>query len=269
MISTTAEATTLQAWLEVIDSSNIDRFTLFFDADFQRLFRQSSGLSTEVSQEIIQCPFCGFEGSEEIIDGAALSEGLTQLNEINQNANALFGASPYLTRLYTTLSADEMTEDPQFDLNPDLDDVSNVYVADSLVSCDTFDVIQIITPSGVVIPIDQMSDTQIVRQEGETVRGSDQIGAAVVERMMSAGQPEVIEDRRQEISEQFSENTDSMGGSTVPNGSTPSSPSQPLANQDDGEARSCQQGRGLDLAPLALLFSLMGLIRLRRLSEEG
>ncbi len=39
----------------------------------------------------------------------------------------LFASSRYLTRLYTTLSADEMTLDPEFDVNDELGDVSNVH----------------------------------------------------------------------------------------------------------------------------------------------
>ena len=35
---------------------------------------------------------------------------------------AVFDGDPYVTRLYTTLSADEMTVDPIFSFNPDLDD---------------------------------------------------------------------------------------------------------------------------------------------------
>ena len=43
---------------------------------------------------------------------------------------------PYLTRLYTTMSADEMTMDPVFEFNPDLPDVSNVHTANRYVRCD-------------------------------------------------------------------------------------------------------------------------------------
>ena len=47
---------------------------------------------------------------------------VTPLREIQQ----LFTDNPYLTRLFTTLSADEMTVDPMFDYNPDLPDVPAV-----------------------------------------------------------------------------------------------------------------------------------------------
>jgi hypothetical protein len=42
----------------------------------------------------------------------------------------LFVDQPYLTRFYTTMSASEMTLDPEFDLNSELGDVSNSHVLD-------------------------------------------------------------------------------------------------------------------------------------------
>ncbi len=41
----------------------------------------------------------------------------------------------YLTRLYTTLSADEMTVDPSFSFNPELPEVSNTRTADAHFEC--------------------------------------------------------------------------------------------------------------------------------------
>jgi MYXO-CTERM domain-containing protein len=51
------------------------------------------------------------------------------------DTQALFDSRPYLTRLYTTMSADEMTMDPVFAFNPDLSDVSNVHTAEQQISC--------------------------------------------------------------------------------------------------------------------------------------
>jgi hypothetical protein len=44
-------------------------------------------------------------------------------------------AQPYATRLYTTMSPDEMTKDPAFDFNPDLGDVSATHMADRIIEC--------------------------------------------------------------------------------------------------------------------------------------
>jgi hypothetical protein len=48
---------------------------------------------------------------------------------------ALFSNAPYLTRLYTTMSADEMTRDPVFDYNADLAQVSSVHIAKQFIQC--------------------------------------------------------------------------------------------------------------------------------------
>ncbi|HEV8549901.1 MAG TPA: DUF2330 domain-containing protein [Polyangiaceae bacterium] len=47
----------------------------------------------------------------------------------------LLAAHPVLTRLYTTMSADEMDKDPLFTFNPDLPDVSNVHTAERVIEC--------------------------------------------------------------------------------------------------------------------------------------
>jgi uncharacterized protein (TIGR03382 family) len=53
----------------------------------------------------------------------------TQVVQPVKGAVTLLNAHPYLTRLYTTMSAEEMTEDPDFDFNTDAPDVSNVFTA--------------------------------------------------------------------------------------------------------------------------------------------
>ena len=47
----------------------------------------------------------------------------------------LLASRPYVTRLYTTLSAPEMDLDPLFDFNPDLPNVSNVHTARRVIEC--------------------------------------------------------------------------------------------------------------------------------------
>lgn len=54
-----------------------------------------------------------------------------------------------VTRLYTTLSADEMTSDPAFDFNLSLEGVSNQHIADRYLYCDGRWVIRL--PSGFVL----------------------------------------------------------------------------------------------------------------------
>ena len=53
-------------------------------------------------------------------------------------AGALFDDNAYLTRLYTTLSPEDMNLDPVFSFNPDLPDVSNVHEANLTYHCGAF-----------------------------------------------------------------------------------------------------------------------------------
>jgi MYXO-CTERM domain-containing protein len=50
-------------------------------------------------------------------------------------AQAMFDAQPYLTRLLSTVSPEEMTRDPIFTLNKDLPDVSNLHVGKASGTC--------------------------------------------------------------------------------------------------------------------------------------
>ncbi len=52
-----------------------------------------------------------------------------------KGAQAMFDGKPYLTRLYSTVSPDEMTRDPLFHMNPDLPPVSNVHTARGTGTC--------------------------------------------------------------------------------------------------------------------------------------
>jgi MYXO-CTERM domain-containing protein len=55
-----------------------------------------------------------------------------------RDAQALFDRHPYVTRLFTTISPDEMIVDPLFRENDTVPDVSNVQVAQAQRRCDVF-----------------------------------------------------------------------------------------------------------------------------------
>lgn len=56
-----------------------------------------------------------------------------------EEANALFDTHPYLTRMLTILSPEEMTADPVFSFNRDLGDVSRLHTANLETLCDERD----------------------------------------------------------------------------------------------------------------------------------
>ena len=107
----------------------------------------------------------------------------------------LFGKHRYLTRLFTTLSADEMTLDPVFSFNPDLPDVNNLRTAQARFECpvsdpedpDFEDIVLVIT----------LSDGREIRsrpfanpepRDPELTRA-----AAVIEEMDESGPPRVLQ----------------------------------------------------------------------------
>ena len=78
-----------------------------------------------------------FEGADFSFDPVALTEAIwSRVVRPTLNAGALLKAHAKVTRLFTTLSPEEMTKDPVFSFNPDLPDVSNVHEATYRLRCD-------------------------------------------------------------------------------------------------------------------------------------
>ena len=139
----------------------------------------------------------GEDGEPFDVDGAAIAEALRVYNDAGKVIRRLFLINSYLTRLYTTLNPSEMDLDPSFDFNPDLDNVNHEHVAELFLNCNGSGD-YILTPDGLEIDLSEGRE-EIVRQEGNTSRGVDTIGAAVISRPMSSGQPEVLVDQRETL----------------------------------------------------------------------
>jgi MYXO-CTERM domain-containing protein len=71
-------------------------------------------------------------------DGPAFSAAMAErIIDAGLHADQLLSAYPYLTRMYTTISPAEMTEDPFFHQNADLADVDNRnQIAQQFIDCD-------------------------------------------------------------------------------------------------------------------------------------
>jgi len=107
----------------------------------------------------------------------------------------LVDAHPEITRLYTTLSADEMTLDPLFGFNPGLQYVNNVHVAERVIECN---------------PIVDLSDApwHVELPQGGAVAGKGsnwptELAALppnrVITRSAESGEGKVIEDNAEAI----------------------------------------------------------------------
>ncbi|MDQ2643716.1 MAG: DUF2330 domain-containing protein [Myxococcota bacterium] len=83
-------------------------------------------------EDFKSCPNCyAFE-----LSPSRLFDGLEEhVIEPMRSMQQLLTSRPVMTRLYTTLSAMEMTEDPLFTFNADLPPVSNVHTAERVIEC--------------------------------------------------------------------------------------------------------------------------------------
>ncbi len=87
-------------------------------------------------QDFYNCLECYEEAQGLVVDAEAATDDLVAtMIEPAREAEALLRSQPYLTRLSTTMSPDEMTTDPYFTYNLDLGDVSNEHAADVTIHC--------------------------------------------------------------------------------------------------------------------------------------
>lgn len=110
----------------------------------------------------------------------------------------LINAHPTVTRLYTTLSAEEMTIDPIFTFNKELPDLSNIHTADRVIECSP-DVTQFDAPWRIELPnggvirgtaSDLSSATSGTWPEGLAALPANQ----TIMRQASTGEGKVLED---------------------------------------------------------------------------
>jgi hypothetical protein len=80
------------------------------------------------------CPNC-YQGKFSFSPSELMKALEAQVIEPMRVIQKLIDAHPKLTRLYTTMSAEEMTVDPLFGFNPDLADVSNLHTAKRIIEC--------------------------------------------------------------------------------------------------------------------------------------
>jgi len=126
-----------------------------------------------------------------------------------RDVQELLDRRPYVTRLYSTLSAGDMTVDPLFTSNPNLANVSNVHTAERIIEC---------KPD---IDISQ-ANWRIELPQGDVVRGTPQdVGSwpsafnsqppnRRVLQQSSSGAGAVLEDNQEAIGAQLAQYNDSV-----------------------------------------------------------
>lgn len=167
---------------------------------------------------------------------------------------------PTLSRLYTTLSAEEMTLDPIFTFNPDLEDVSNQHTAERVIECRP-DISQFEAPWRIELP-----------KGGGTIRGTaQQVGSwptdldalppnSRIVRTSSSGSGKVVEDNATPIAEQLAKyNATVAGVAAGPNGGTTGPDSR-----EDNAGCAVPPGQIGHLGEWAMLGIGLGALLLRR-----
>jgi hypothetical protein len=175
------------------------------------------------------CLDCYLDRGELPLDGAGLALALTEeWVKPMQRVQGLFDANPYLTRLTSSISADEMSVDPRFHFNPDLEDVAAARVATLKVLCmgtRTFQnaprVLEL--PDGRAIELPSVDEWAERGLSWESYIG--EVGdhaAELIEQVGRSGQPTVVTDNRAAIDEALAEmsgcgcdGTGRASGSTV------------------------------------------------------
>jgi hypothetical protein len=77
----------------------------------------------------------GFRGTAQVDTQEFFAALLTKVIEPVAKTQELLVSRPYLTRMFSTMSADEMTMDPAFGYNSDLAPVSNIHKAKQYIEC--------------------------------------------------------------------------------------------------------------------------------------
>lgn len=188
----------------------------FSDTDIQRILTAYVVLPEDVpANQYWQCPDCwGDIQAVDGFDGAAIAAQVkAEVNTPREALKTLFDKNDYLTRLYTTLSPKEMTLDPIFSTNPDLNDVPRQRTATQYIICDSDgtelpSLSYVETPSGIRFRLDREGQVPgaIQRQDGETVRGQSTPAAQVIEKMFEQGQPETLDNRTKLIEVHYGTN---------------------------------------------------------------
>lgn len=158
--------------------------------------------------DLIECVTCyySFDMAEipNFDPAAYLAAFSTNVIEPMVETEAVLQSRPYITRLYTTLSAAEMTEDPVFNFNPDLDPVSNQHTAERIIECAP-DIERFEAPWRAALP-----SGQVVRGVGQSWPVSTAqmpLNLRVVQ-MSTSGEGEVVQDNTETITQGVTENNE-------------------------------------------------------------
>jgi hypothetical protein len=167
----------------------------------------------------------------------------------------LLASRPYLTRMFTTMSAAEMTIDPVFTFNGQLPSVSNVHVAQQYIECSP-ELTEWDAPWRIVLPL------------GDVVRGSGTIwpvdagtmpASRAIEQLSNAGQGTLLVDNAEAIA-------DGLTDLEAPRSPEDKQPASRIGRHDEGcSVRAPGGSRGVEVGGrlAGLLAAVIGVRRAR------
>jgi hypothetical protein len=194
----------------------------------------------------------------------------------------LLDSQPYVTRLYSTLSAAEMTVDPLFSFNADLDDLSNRHNAERVIECSP-DLSQFAAPWRVELP--QGGVIRGTGQEAQTrtwpAVTTDQPFNRRIVQLGERGEGEVAKDNTKLLADLNADRapvagrpgTGGSGGSAspLPGGAPTAGGASATGGSRPADLNSAEDGcaiRGSRSPRSALLLSLFGLVALAGLARR-
>jgi uncharacterized protein (TIGR03382 family) len=159
------------------------------------------------------CPSC-YSGQVQFSPAAFIAAIETSVIEPVRVVQRVIDEHPYVTRLYSTMSAAEMTADPLFTFNPTLAEVSNLHTAERIIECNP-NIFQFEAPWRIELP-----QGGVVRgtadQAGTWPDFSDQPANFRILRQSDTGDGRVVEDNETTIEEMLDAYNDTIpdpGGS--------------------------------------------------------
>ncbi|HEX7453144.1 MAG TPA: MYXO-CTERM sorting domain-containing protein, partial [Polyangiaceae bacterium] len=216
------------------------------------------------------CPNC-YAGQIQFEPATYLAELDKGVIEPIKLVQSLVDAHPELSRMYTTMSADEMTLDPLFTFNPDLKDVSNIHTAVRTIECNP-SVYQFEAPWRIDLP-----QGGIVRGTANDVNSatwpaalSDLPPNRLIVRTGASGSGKVVEDDSGPIKNQLATYNATvpagMSTGSAGEGAGAGSGGQPTNTAPSSAGGGCSvAGKGNPLSALGVALALgAALIRRRR-----
>lgn len=226
------------------------------------------------------CPYCN-NVQASFAPGMSAADLIAGLEELViqpvRSMQQLFDSHPYMTRLYTTMSARDMTVDPLFTFNADLPSVDNLHSAERVIECNP-DVTVSQAPWRVTLP---QGTVRGVGTVWPSALNSQPANARIV-RVSGSGSGVVLEDNGKTIANQIAASNASFApnasGGAKGNGGSGNAGGQASgaaggANADDGVSGSgggCVMSRHANRASASLLglVTLGAWLRRRRAAAK-